>query len=328
MKPRFFVLFLILGWLVACRREPEPTPTPSPELLVAPIATNTFDIGPQNTPTVVTDLPQESQVPATPTLLVENPAPFLRSETPISTDTNGLELPRTVLPLPTIPTDEVEAFVLNLIRGNEDCRLPCWWGATPEETTWQETEPFLDTFAEISSMPISGEIAYFVQIYVPNKEDPSIVYGGAYTVRDDVIRSIQTAGRTPNYFLSQLLNDYGQPDEVWLNTYNHTPGGTIPFRLTLVYQEGFVVTYSLQNATKHTESIVGCFDYLAPFLWLVSPNRGITFEEAHQESAQVGIDQFYLPLQEATDLTLLEFYEQFKNPENPACLETPSTLWP
>ena len=38
MKPRFFLLFLILGWLVACRRERDPTPTPSPEPPVAIIS--------------------------------------------------------------------------------------------------------------------------------------------------------------------------------------------------------------------------------------------------------------------------------------------------
>lgn len=43
MKPRFFLLFLILGWLVACRREPEPTPTPPPE---APVVINAETVAP------------------------------------------------------------------------------------------------------------------------------------------------------------------------------------------------------------------------------------------------------------------------------------------
>lgn len=92
------------------------------ETVVVPTPTNTIDAIPQNTSTVAptTVLPQESQATTTATILFATSPPVLPSETPIPTDADELEPPRTVLPLPTIPTDEVEAFVLNLIRGNED----------------------------------------------------------------------------------------------------------------------------------------------------------------------------------------------------------------
>jgi hypothetical protein len=36
--------------------------------------------------------------------------------------------------------DEEYALVSEMLQDNGGCRLPCWWGFTPGETSWQTTE--------------------------------------------------------------------------------------------------------------------------------------------------------------------------------------------
>lgn len=51
------------------------------------------------------------------------------SPTPTATAT-----PRPTLansPLPTLPPNEAQALVLELLEHNAGCRLPCWWGFSP-----------------------------------------------------------------------------------------------------------------------------------------------------------------------------------------------------
>ncbi|MBK9052907.1 MAG: hypothetical protein IPL78_18930 [Chloroflexi bacterium] len=39
---------------------------------------------------------------------------------------------------------------------NPDCLLPCWWGATPGQTYWQDIEPFLNSLAKTIHYSSSG----------------------------------------------------------------------------------------------------------------------------------------------------------------------------
>jgi hypothetical protein len=62
-----------------------------------------------------------------------------------------------------------------------------------------------------------------------------------------------------------------------------------------------------------------------------SPERALPLRTVVQKAGSVinelNLD-YFKPVEEATSLTLNEFYDTFKNPENTACLETPQELWP
>lgn len=83
MKPRFFALFLVLGWLVACRREPEPTPTPSPE---PPVVTITKLVS-EPIPTEVGSATATLERVATPPPVLTSQPTAIPTETPLPTTT-------------------------------------------------------------------------------------------------------------------------------------------------------------------------------------------------------------------------------------------------
>src|SRR5688572_27007039 len=44
---------------------------------------------------------------------------------------------------PTLMPQERENYVRESFSSSSNCKLPCWWGITPGETTWKDTEELL-----------------------------------------------------------------------------------------------------------------------------------------------------------------------------------------
>ena len=46
-------------------------------------------------------------------------------------------------PFPPLATEELENKIFELLRMNNGCELPCWWGITPGETQWADARRLL-----------------------------------------------------------------------------------------------------------------------------------------------------------------------------------------
>lgn len=236
--------------------------------------------------------------------------------------------------IPTLPLEEAEVIISDLLQNNGGCELPCWWGVIPGQASWKELKPFLQSLSLEIYRPGDEQTTRsqqkFYEVYVRRDLMPTTPFWSLYEVRNGIIEGIEIASIKPQYFpLSQLLTVYGRPDEVWLVTYANTPDGSHPFRMTLVYSErGFVVSYELEDIAERENKLVACLaqpDRIS--LWLVSPERKITFADARVSTLQVSEEENYRTLAEATDLTIETFYEIFGSSDNTHCLETPGTLW-
>ena len=76
-----------------------------------------------------------SENPATPTLTITSTQTQTLTQTHIAT--------LSFLPLPTLNPEEEQATILTLLKSNNGCDLPCWWGITPGKTTKLDTEQIL-----------------------------------------------------------------------------------------------------------------------------------------------------------------------------------------
>lgn len=299
----------------------------------------------------VASTPTFSSVTPLPVTTTSMPSPVPPTRTPLLTPTPQPPTP-TVAPSPTIaPTltaDQEQALVLELLQTNAGCRLPCWWGFTPGQTTWPTAYAF---FASVGKMPAESRgpkmLNYTVTFHIPQHD---VQVRQIYIVSGNLIEAIEVEIRTvrnyetvygderfaedlQRYLLPQLLTTYGQPTEVLLRTFRSVPEGSfIPFNLLLFYpQQGILVRYYGPTERKG-EHIRICPQRteIALRLWL--PNKQImTFEDI----ARLGI--LRLPLEEVSDFRSLEeatgmnletFYETFKSPNNQLCLETPASMWP
>jgi len=256
----------------------------------------------------------------------------LPTATPLPTKTS------TPTPLSTLPADQAQALMLDLFRNNAGCRLPCWWGITPGQTSWETAQRFLATFASGIKQGSSAEHHFYIVYFiVPAEIYPYVVefypvLTQDYDVIDDIVEVIEVApGLVPNYDLAEFLKTYGPPAEIWLRTYRYAREGDLQFDVVLFYpKQGILARYATQAQVVGSR-VRGCPQQRpAAILALWSPERELTFSEATSQTGDIRNETWwpYRPLQEATGMDEATFYQTFQSPNNSKCLETPADLWP
>lgn len=210
--------------------------------------------------------------PATQTL---SPMPTLTSTpNPTPTPTAQPTATETPVAIPTPSGQNDNAKVLWLLETNNGCQLPCWWGITPGQTTWDAAERFFNTFTTtILSAPTSSpnSMSYSPLIPLPSEDYIAGTTSPVYSVRNgivDVIRTNVSIGNTSSGALSQhtlaaFLATYGAPTEVWLSTFSTPPGGgpgtgSLPFITILFYPEQGIAVLYYAPGERVEDMIHGC----------------------------------------------------------------------
>ena len=235
---------------------------------------------------------------------------------------------------PTLTADESKQLVRDLLENNAGCRLPCWWGITPGKTTWIEARQILEkTSLYIGGQEI-GEVFYVdVQAYLPYPHNFAKYMEHSYGVKNGIVDYIDVYNfdLAPNFSLPNLLESYGQPDEVWIRTLPKAERGIQHFIIDVFYGElGILVEYSTGDPMKEVEgNLQNCWitEMDSPFLDLWSPEtQKLSFQEAKKFIDTTNLPE-PKPLLESTGMDVKTFYETFKNSETDVCLETPKNLW-
>jgi hypothetical protein len=247
-------------------------------------------------------------------------------------------------PGPTLTIDEEQSLVLNLLKENGGCRLPCWWGFTPGKTSWQAIQTFLASSGKIAMKFSNSYLTnYSVKFEIPQHDVQlgqvynvtngilDMIWVGVGTVRNynSVYGDTQFARDLRAYTLPQMLDTYGRPTEVFLKTYSSTPEGWIPFQLLLFYpQQGILVRY-YGPALQKGQQIVICPQQSDITLWLWSPERTMSLEDIANMGQEFPVEEVpeFRSLEEAAGMSVEQFYQSFGQPNSKTCLETPAELW-
>lgn len=296
-----------------------------------------------------------SSLPPTVTLtppLTSTPPPTA-TRTPTRTPGPTATATPTWEPLPTLPTPSQTAkrLVQELFETNRGCLLPCWWGITPGQTSWEEARLFLEQFAEVDPyesvdqnkpkfsvgilVPVPDEI--YRKLFPDETEVPPYFYiSHLYNVEEGVVVSMDVSTRYYlgyAYRLSAFLQTYGPPDEIWLSTYStEYPIGVLPFLVALFYPEQGILVNYFPEANFVGDEVHACQLDRPPTslgLW-ASEQKVMNYIEAARffglNPGEPGI--LHMPIEEATEMDVQTFYETFKAPGSGVCLETPKELWP
>lgn len=243
-----------------------------------------------------------------------------------------------VTPLPTLSRNEHESRILELLSDNGGCKLPCWWGILPGVTAWDEAWQILSPLGPEPYVSIASTKEYLpgtqiVSLSIPVSESISASQSIHITLR--IVNTVQTISiypteRSDNFRLSRFLLNYGSPSEIWIHTYRSYLGGVPPADILLFYPEqGILARYSTEltqiNESQDTANI--CLDS-TPHLTLWTPDEIINFDEI-QNLAWLDYKKYdkpLLPLEQAADLTLEQFYN-LRTQDN-ICIATKLSLWP
>ena len=306
-------LILILLWLAAC--------TPSTPTIGTPtdlIQTDSILHTPTPTPTQV----------ISPTL---TPIPAI-SPTP--------------LPLPTLPPEQIAGNVVELLKTNAGCQLPCIWGITPGITSWAEAEQRLQQAGLTPSSERQGSLlVHYDSLLIPAT---TVAEGMAtdieFTEQNGIVTAIHLEGDgyySPSEFKNiwtsyapeRIISDYGSPTRVWIKAVASATEGnptSFPYQLWLFYDPlGLLLRYRGMVDANPIYQICPTFSDAGNLgnaidIYEVSPAGNKSPEDLTELATMP-----YPPrkLEDATGMTIEEFYRLYLQKEKPICIETPQNIW-
>ncbi len=219
----------------------------------------------------------------------------------------------------------------NLLRSNGDCLLPCWWGIMPGETSWTSAEALLKPLSSRIVPFNQGSYVVYFAYHDTTQNDPAGLLSSLFAVREQTVQLLSSNGKTGgSYVPSQILTEYGPPDQVWLQTANSSRDGHLGFLMTLFYGKlGFLLRYGSEGVVDGTD-IASCISNHGTSLRLVawSSELDLDYREAMAIGSSSSIVTDDLDLETATGLSLEQFYKAFREEGSEVCLRTPQVLWP
>jgi len=311
--------------LTACVTSPtaltEPVPTATPTSPAGTVALKT------------TTIPPTSSFTAT-------PRKFGPTSTHFPTSTPPPVLPTPAKPYPTLTGEQERSYVEKMLATNGSCELPCWWGINTGEATLRT----LENFGAFYSKPFpqrDGTVLYGVGDYQLTTSDGNLDYYTGIELIDlnSKILAIRVHGESHNshggfvkawqrYSVDQVLSRYGIPTAVriQLSPRAEALDASLGYALTLVYDKpGFLISYIGEATDGSKADFIQACPFLANVddisLKLQLPTTSTRFPLL--QLTDPGYDR---SLQEATGMSLDDFYNRFKNPANRACLEGGPTL--
>jgi hypothetical protein len=244
-------------------------------------------------------------------------------------------------------------FLVDMLETNGGCELPCWWGITPGETSWEETQQmFLNWGRSVGSRGEFHRISPFAR----HARYP-FDYVLEHTVyeQDGVVHILGVTGHAlggsnfyvegwplPQYFaqdwhryaLDQILARLGPPSEVLLHYWPHEDA---LYSVGVIYEDlGVLVTYMGGVKGEEEERVYGLshveicptLDELTDInIWLRAPDEERSMAEIFT-ARWSGQGYYNLPygesspsLGEATGMDIETFYQTYLNPHSQTCLE-------
>jgi hypothetical protein len=282
---------------------------------------------------------------ATPSLLPEQTS--TPTVTPSPTDGPTL--------IPTLPADDANRALLELLTDNGGCRLPCFWGITPGKNSFQEAVGILMPLSGISDFtdfspgpgnidPVYTKGDLFIRTSVrflmyPKSEivrkivytagsflkfqDESFARGYSYSELFDISSFSKTAAI---YMLPGILSEYGRPGSVFLLTYGGPPGDYKYnyFEIVLLYpDQGILVRYITQKRMVG-DNILGCMANARVEFELVPSGNGDAFMDLISPTWK-DVLSHYKPVKELTSMSVDDFYQAFRQPTD-KCITIPNRL--
>lgn len=296
---------------------------------------------------------RDSSTPVLPKATASLPSQLLPQSTvtPIPSSLPIIITTPTLLPItqtptvaPTLSLDEREALILELLKTPSGCELPCWWGIVPGQTSWAETQKFMEHLnAKTSIYSTSGNNV--VHSGGVDFAKHSIYNRVTFTEQGGMVEGITINSFSNNpsvwktdwasYSPEQIISKYGQPDRAWLGTassFVESGGSSMPYTLWLFYDNlGFAVQYDGVVKYEPVYRICPAFGENGQLLdeidlFLSKPSNHTPLEQfANVRPEKM---KYIRSIDEATGLNVEEFYKLFTQGDKPACFETPRDIWP
>lgn len=255
----------------------------------------------------------------------------------------------TLTPFSKLTSEESVRELFELLENNGDCQLPCLLGYTPGVSTREEMKNFFSQFVSVDSSEIvidkvrddDGKwnavgfyfrhLDVYFDIGLTSYEDATL--STAFALDSASRHKWHPSYRdTMNYFmLPNILANYGAPSQVSILTYRNDPQRpditAWPFFLFVLYQDqGFYILYEMNRVSTGVE-FRGCpaESFVSIATW--SPGDNETFNMLTDATVLGNYLSDYKSISDSTSMDLDDFYQEFSNPDNTTCVDTPIDVW-
>ncbi len=249
-------------------------------------------------------------------------------------------------PLPTLPLDQIVENVVELLKTNAGCQLPCIWGITPGVTSWAEAEQQLQQAGiKISSDRQGTSLVYNDTLLIPATTTATNIFTKVeFTEQDGVVSSIHLDGEgfsSPEEFKEiwnryapeRIIPNLGQPTRVWIHAVASAAEGnpsSFPYELWVFYDPlGLLLRYQGMVDARPVYRFCPTFSDsgnigITVDVYAVSTLGGDSPEDLTELKSMA-----FPPrnLEETAGLTVEEFYGLFSQNSQPICFETPQNIW-
>jgi len=271
-------------------------------IITSPTPTFSNFLPPTWTPPI-TSTPTTTLTPTATKTMTQSLTP---SFTSIITQTSAPSL----IPLPTIPFDSLTLEFEILLANNRGCRLPCFWGMTPGNTTFAELEQFAHQFpADLVSIEENQVIIYYI-----TSKTGDTTFSVKFFVGNDLIHSINLSVDTARYYvtLPKLFISYGMPTKILIGPPEYEVNPTM---LVLYEDQQFMGKYWLYP--NPSDNSFYCYDpQFSPIdviTWSPDKTWHNFVNQQHKES--------YIPIDKVSDYDIQSIQNILKNPNRALCMK-------
>jgi hypothetical protein len=245
--------------------------------------------------------------------------------------------------IPTLAPDEALNSLLQLIKTNGNCELPCWWGVTPGISTGSDIYSVFSPFTGIADggyLPVTDPRSIEFKLLIDsftiylNIDFRPVGNSGPKGIIRVKIQQLNGSKYAPyadvfsRYSLQNILSVYGQPTDVGLiaDLHKFDPTSATSFDTYLSYPEkGIYLRYTTLADEVPGNKIRSCPSEAFVYLWLMSPDENNS-NQALLTSMNMEWGYSRTSLEDATQMSIDQFYEIFKKSSN-QCLESPKAIW-
>ncbi len=299
---------------------------------------------PARTATVETTFDGTLESPTTTvTLAPTNTAQPTPTDTLIPVTATPFPIPT---PVSTLTLEERETLVQELMVTNGGCQLPCWWGVEMGDSLENVGEMFVEFGmpgwkVSTSTLGDAGQMGSIVSgyynladrvFYIDMSLNFHTVDSRVQYIRVSVSRPHLDEGKDEfvrdwqQYFLSQILQNYGKPSQVYVRLQSIADPSPAPiYSLSLLYlDEGISVTYNLKGVWLDENQLRGelCLE-----MENVNPLELSLFNPQYVEKWAYYFppydDELYehMTWESQTGMGMDAFYEFYKDPVNLGCVQ-------
>lgn len=277
-----------------------------------------FLVGCGVTTTATATVPTQTFVPLlvlteTPTIIPKPTSTSTIPPTSSVTPTQSITPSASLTPLPTYSAHDSTVKIHQLLLNNGGCRLPCFWGIIPGQTTIEEFQQFVNQFPNNAEW-MEHDPGFYTFFYAP----PTRPSSATAIFFDDkkIIRAIGIKLETASHSfpLTRLLSEYHMPDKVLIGP--HDSG----FQMFVLYEhQRMVGQYFLvpnhEYLCYEPQLVTGVITWAEGDDWLKYVNN--LFGRWTSQT----ILSTLKPIDQVTEYDMETFYKQFSTRNRSICMK-------